>query len=118
MTEQLHVLPVGLISKRESLLDRVELNEACYDCSVLFHCLPHGLGLLHNLAHIFSHFEHSHIQTRMLFLVFVKESFKVLVHRMKESVDLLKTCLRESFNRIDSIINHRSKLLSLILILL
>ena len=54
----------------------------------------------------------------MLFLVLVDEAFKVLVDRVEESIDLLKTSLCQSLNLSDALIDHGCKLLSLIGVLL
>lgn len=54
----------------------------------------------------------------MLFFVLVDEALEVLVHSMKESIDFLKTGLRQVLDLADTLVDHRCKLLSLINILL
>ena len=54
----------------------------------------------------------------MFFFVLVDEALEVLVHSMKESIDLLKTGLRQVLDLADTLVDHRCKLLSLINILL
>ena len=118
MTEQLHVLPVIFIREGQSLLNRVELNETSHDSCVLLHGLAHSLRLLHYLTHVLCDLEDSHIETRVLLLVLVQESLKVLVHCVQEGVHFFQTGLRQHLNRVDPIVDHRGELLPLILVFL
>lgn len=74
--------------------------------------------MLDDLAHVLSHFEHSHVQARVLLFVLVEEGLEVLVHRVQESVHLLKTRLGQCLNLTDSVVDHGSKLLTFVGILL
>lgn len=74
----------------------------------------HRLDLRHDLIHVLADLQQSHVETSMLFLVLVDEALKVLMDRVKERIDLLKTCLRQCLNLSDALINHSCKLLSLI----
>ena len=76
------------------------------------------LDLSHDLVHVLGDLEQAHVQARVLLLVLVDEALKVLVNRVKERIDLLKTCLRQGLNLSNALVDHGCKLLPLIGVLL
>ena len=80
--------------------------------------MSNGLNLCHDLVHILSDLQQAHVQARVLLLVLVNEALEVLVHRVEEGVHLLEARFRQRLDLADTFINHSSKLLPFIRILL
>ena len=118
MSEELHIVPIVLVRQGESLIDRIELNEACQNRCIGLDSRTYGLNLRDDLTHVLGDLENAHVETCVLLFMLIQEGFKVLVNRMQESVDLLKTGLSESFNLTDPIIYHRCQFMSFISVFL
>ena len=86
-------MSIVFVGQSERLLYRIELNEARQDRCVRLNSSSHCLHLRNDLAHVFSDLEDAHVEACMLLFMLVQERFKVLMHRVQESVDFFKTRL-------------------------
>ena len=86
-------MSIAFVGQSERLFDRIELNKARQDRCVRLNSRPHCLHLRNDLAHVFSDLEDAHVEACMLLFMLVQERFKVLMHRVQESVDFFKTRL-------------------------